>query len=537
MLLLAAALLLPIPAGQQTVTDPATGFRLTLHTGAFLLSPTEVTQDEYTRLMGTNPSHHRGPSRPVENVSWHDAIRFANRRSEAEKLTPCYHLPSGRRTPACTGYRLPTSAEWAHALGTPPPDAFRGTGYKDAQTLLAAAANGTRPVAQGKPNAFGIHDMAGNVWEWCEDWYSPAPAVDALRDPEGPPTGVAKVVRGGSILTGGTQWNRTLLNSMEPARRSPFTGFRLARTGTPAQPPLAPPPAYRHPVPATIPSPSGFDWQAFLGTPQLPRRAPSATPIRSFQDPTWNGELLDLAIDPGYPTRILVTSPLRPAPGRLPVVIVPYYDVDTPAGADLGGRRLTPGGTRAFARLAAQRGMIAVSVKWYGEADAEGYDEAVYHLVRRHPRVTPLGKWAFDLQRVVDYLLTRPDVDPQRIGIIGHSLGGKMALYAAAFEPRLRATVSSEPGISRKFSNYEDFWYLGKTIEQLPAAADHHDLLARIEPRPFLLIAGESADGAKSWPFLAAFPHAGMINHATGHSPTEESVQNAMDWLERHLRQ
>ncbi|WP_417649362.1 alpha/beta hydrolase, partial [Enterobacter hormaechei] len=84
--------------------------------------------------------------------------------------------------------------------------------------------------------------------------------------------------------------------------------------------------------------------------------------------------------------------------------------------------------------------------------------------------------WIWDLQRVVDYLLTRPDVDPARIGIIGHSLGGKMALYGAAFDPRIKAVVSSEPGISLKFSNYQDFWYFGKAIEELPKDADQHQL-------------------------------------------------------------
>jgi dienelactone hydrolase len=187
--------------------------------------------------------------------------------------------------------------------------------------------------------------------------------------------------------------------------------------------------------------------------------------------------------------------------------------------------------------------MLAVSIKWYGEADGEGYDEAVYNHHLRHPGVTPLGKWVFDLQRIVDYLLTRSDIDPNRIGMIGHSLGGKMALYGAAFEPRIRATVSSEPGLSLKFSNYQDFWYLGKTIEKLPKDADHHDLVARMSPRPFLLIAGESADGDKSWPLLLAAQqaytdksHVGMINHRSGHSPTEASIQLAMDWLERFLR-
>ena len=177
-----------------------------------------------------------------------------------------------------------------------------------------------------------------------------------------------------------------------------------------------------------------------------------------------------------------------------------------------------------------------MAIRWFGEGDGEGYDEAVRHLP---PGLTGLGKWISEAQNLVDYLVTRPDVDSKRIGIIGHSLGGKMALYAAAFDPRLAVIVSSEPGISLSFSNYEAFWYLGK---QRPTDRDQQELLALIAPRPFLLIAGESSDGQKSWPYLQAaqaiYPnpqHLGMFNHRGGHTPTAQSVTHAMDWLERFL--
>jgi len=543
---LSAAEFIPIPPGEQSVKDAATGFNVKVRTGAYLLGRTEVTQQQYSQVMGKNPSHYKGVNRPVENISWRDAITYSNRRSALERLPPCYDLATGHRRQQCTGYRLPTSAEWRNAFDKPAGDEFRQGGYQDTAALVASETQGTRDAAHGKPNKYGIHGMAGNVWEWCEDWYSPEPALDAIRDPQGPPTGVAKVIRGGSFLTGGTQWNRGLLNSLAPNKKSQFTGFRLARTVTPAGKP-EPPDAqwlaqFQHSATQQIELKSR-SWLDVLGTPKLPAAVPAAISIREFTDPTWNGQLIDLAIEPNFPTRILITAPVRKPAGRLPVIIVPYYDVDTPAGADLGGRRYTPGGTRAFARLANQRGFLAVSIKWYGEADAEGYDEAVYQMAKRHPGVTPMGKWIWDLQRVVDYLLTRPDVDAAKIGIIGHSLGGKMALYGAAFEPRIKAVVASEPGISLKFSNYQDFWYFGKAIEKLPADADQHELIAQMSPRPFLLIAGESADGDKSWPFLAAAQqnyanktHVGMINHRSGHSPTEASVQLAMEWLERFLQ-
>lgn len=539
---LSAAEFIQIPSGGQSVKDASTGFQVTVTTGAYLLGRTEVTQQQYTQVMGANPSHYKGPNRPVENVSWHDAIAYANRRSASEKLSPCYSEGSGQRRQGCTGYRLPTAAEWSFAFDKPTGGEFRNTGYKDTGNLTTAERPGTRDTAQGQPNKYGLYDMAGNVWEWCEDWYSPDPRLDAIRDPQGPPTGVAKVIRGGSFLTGGTQWNRGLINSQDPARRSQFTGFRLART-VPEAP--KPEPATQEWLSQFRPNASAVavttqnireTWLNVLGQPGLPLKPARARAIRSYSDPTWNAQLIDLDLEPNYPARLLVVEPVRKPAGRLPVILVPYYDVDTPAGADLGGRRYTEGGTRAFARLAAQRGFLAVAIKWYGEADAEGYDEAVYQLARRHPGVTPMGKWIWDIHRVIDYLQGRPDVDPERIGMIGHSLGGKLTLYATAFDNRIKAAVASEPGISLKFSNYEDFWYFGKAIERLPAGADQHDLVALIDPRPFLLIAGESADGDKSWPYLAGFKNTGIINHRSGHSPTEASVQVAFEWLQRYLK-
>jgi pimeloyl-ACP methyl ester carboxylesterase len=286
------------------------------------------------------------------------------------------------------------------------------------------------------------------------------------------------------------------------------------------------------------------DWSRWLGLPAKPAGIPAVKLLRQFHECTWNGQLMDLQVEPGWTARVLIMEPARKPAGRLPVVIVPYYDVDSPAGQNLGGHR-SGGGVRAFARLAAQRGFLAVSIRWYGEGDGEGYDESVLKLAERHPGMTGMGKWVADSQRLVDYLVSRPDVDPKRIGIIGHSLGGKMALYAAAFDPRLAAVVSSEPGIGLGLSNYEAFWYLGRKRAELPPERDQQELLAMVAPRPFLLIAGESSDGDQSWPYLIAAKgvygshesqlRLGALNHRSGHAPSGDSVAKAMDWLERFL--
>ena len=119
---LSAAEFIPIPPGEQSVKDAATGFQVKVLTGAYLLGRTEVTQQAYNRVMDKNPSHYKGLNRPVENISWHDAIVYSNRRSALDRLTPCYDLATGRRRPQCTGFRLPTSAEWQNAFDKPAGD-------------------------------------------------------------------------------------------------------------------------------------------------------------------------------------------------------------------------------------------------------------------------------------------------------------------------------------------------------------------------------------------------------------------------------
>ncbi len=553
LLLAAEPEFLRVTPGTVQIKDSGTGLATEARVGGFLMGRTEVTQAEYRRIMQLSPSQAKGDRRPVENVTWFDAVGYANRRSALEGLRACYDAAS-QRVAGCNGYRLPTGAEWTLAA-TPGEVAsahLRSGAHNDPAELVAAARSGTRPVAAGEPGADGIHDLYGNVWEWCEDWYSPEPLLDALRDPAGPLKGTEKLLRGGSYLSSRGEWNKGFASSMTPGRRSPFTGFRVVRSLSPAAG-LPPPDAawlaqFQHPASSALPPLDEAQvpqlrqaWSALLGLSQRARGTPSVHLRQDFRESTWNGQLLDLDVEPGWTSRILVMEPARKPSRRLPVVIVPYYDVDSPAGQNLGGRQ-SGGGVRAFARLAAQRGYLAVAIRWYGEGDAEGYDEAVLRLRQRHPGMTGLGKWITDAQRLVDYLVARPDVDTSRIGIIGHSLGGKMALYAGAFEPRIAVVVSSEPGISLRFSNYEAFWYLG---QQRPVDRDQQELLALIAPRPFLLIAGESSDGDKSWPYLeAARPvyralgdglHLGMVNHRAGHTPTAASVGLGLDWLERFL--
>ncbi len=154
-------------------------------TKPFYIGVSEVTQEQYEKVMGTNPSRFEEPNRPVENVCWEEAKSFCRKLSEMEKAE----------------YRLPTEAEWEHACRAGTQTVFYWGDNSDTSYFRCAfnSGNESRPVGTVKPNAWGLHDMSGNVWEWCEDWYANRGYTPTeTTDPTGPKAGSRRVVRGGS---------------------------------------------------------------------------------------------------------------------------------------------------------------------------------------------------------------------------------------------------------------------------------------------------------------------------------------------------
>ena len=176
--------------------------------GDYYIAATEVTQAQWRAVMGNNPSFFKGDDLPVDCVSWEEASAFCRRLSER----------TGRR------YLLPTEAQWEYAA--------RGRGLTSHDDIAIAAwyegnsEGSSHPVAQRQPNALGLYDMFGNIWEWCNDWFAPYDAVQQ-HNPTGPVSGTERVLRGGSWIIEAEYCRPTYRNANQPTSRDRNYGFRV----------------------------------------------------------------------------------------------------------------------------------------------------------------------------------------------------------------------------------------------------------------------------------------------------------------------
>jgi len=196
-----------IPAGQFVMgsdqgsidTKPAHAVKV----DGFLMDRYEMTQEVYERVIGTNPSRRKNPKNPVEQVTWSAAAKFCNARSLQEGRKPCYDTNSWTCDFSANGYRLPTEAEWEYACragdsGQPnfgdSPDGLKSIAWFEGNSQSKP-----HPVGQRKPNSWGLYDMEGNVWEWCNDFYGAKYYRQSPQDnPRGPDQGEKRVLRGGA---------------------------------------------------------------------------------------------------------------------------------------------------------------------------------------------------------------------------------------------------------------------------------------------------------------------------------------------------
>ena len=213
-----------IPAGKFTMGSPTTEkgrskdeaqHEVTI-SKPFYMGVCAVTQAQYEAVMGSNPSRCQGPTNPVEQVPWHDAVEFCKRLS----------AKTGKKA------RLPTEAEWEYACRAGSKTRFS---YGDDDEKLGDytwydknSEGIPHPVGQKKANGLGLYDMHGNVWEWCADCYADAYASAKTKNPQGPDSGTHRVLRGGSHSVDSIRCRSARRSKFTPRSCAGHVGFRVA---------------------------------------------------------------------------------------------------------------------------------------------------------------------------------------------------------------------------------------------------------------------------------------------------------------------
>ncbi len=284
-------------------------------------------------------------------------------------------------------------------------------------------------------------------------------------------------------------------------------------------------------------------WLNFLGA--YHRNRPAAPRIEVLEENRPAGVLrqrIGYEVEPGLRTEayLLRPDPLpRSCPGAVALHSTSTLTIRQPAGVEGEPEK-------AFGLQLARRGFVTLCPRCFLWSDdlKIPYQQHVSRFQARHPGSLGMAKMLYDAVVAVDILCSLPEVDPQRLAAVGHSLGAKEVLYLAAFDPRIGATVSSEGGTGTRFSNWDASWYLGDAIRGDGFGHEHHELLGLIAPRAFLLLGGDSADGDRSWPFISAAlpvyqlfggtPRVGLFNHRQGHEVPPEAERRIYEWLEAY---
>jgi pimeloyl-ACP methyl ester carboxylesterase len=282
-------------------------------------------------------------------------------------------------------------------------------------------------------------------------------------------------------------------------------------------------------------------WNVILGSGPTTAPLPRPEIVSEERDAGVRRALIQYPVEEGESAEAYLLEPTapKPWPGVLVLHSTVAYHMRQPAGLE------GPADVHIGLHLA-RRGYAAICPRnyLYGYRGAT-MQEAVARLRERWPHWSGMAKMLWDTQRALDVLAAWPGVDAKRLGVIGHSLGAKQTLYAAAFDERVRAAVFSEGGIGIRMCNWNAPWYLGEQVDQPGFTRDHQELLRLVAPRAFLLLAGGGTDGDKSRAFIDAAmpayaeqdarPRLAFLDHGKGHSFPAEA-QAADEWLDRWLR-
>jgi dienelactone hydrolase len=292
-------------------------------------------------------------------------------------------------------------------------------------------------------------------------------------------------------------------------------------------------------------------WLEFLGP--MPAERQVAPKLKVLEENRPEGvvrQLVQYEVEPGILTQAYLLKPAKQE-GKAPGVAAFHSTVNESIRQPAGVEGVPE---KAFGLRFARQGRVVFCPRNYlwpdnthiaAQAEAEKFQKRMKMYPSNKTQSKGMAKMLYDSLVAVDILASLPEVDASRIGAVGHSLGAKETLYLAAFDERVKVTVSSEGGIGTKFSNWDALWYLGDSIKKPDFKHEHHELLALAAPRPFLLIGGESADGDRGWPFIEQALRAyqlygnplrvGQYNHKKGHAVPPEAEQRIEEWFAAYL--
>lgn len=291
-------------------------------------------------------------------------------------------------------------------------------------------------------------------------------------------------------------------------------------------------------------------WLRWLGKPQQYDFAPCVQLLKKYDHPDFDGELYFQANGPDTVQRVLMLFP-KNMDGPVPGVIVPFYFPEAMLGFEPETGEQLPfyAGIEMMLHLV-RRGYAVASADAYhltylpmeeDRGDFTRWSKASQVLLQDHPGWTGMGKLVADTWLLTNLLADDPRVDNARLGIAGHSLGGKMAFYNGCLDERIRVILASDFGIGWEQSNWEQSWYWGDKLKGLQEAGmEHSSLLGCSGAKPFCLLAGKYDDD-HSWEIMQTAPgYTGgrlkIVNHASGHRPSWDALCQGYDFLDTWLK-
>ena len=292
-------------------------------------------------------------------------------------------------------------------------------------------------------------------------------------------------------------------------------------------------------------------WLEALGTPSYEIPKEPITFIKKYEYEDFDLEVYVQRNDPKSLQRVMIAFP-KNLTSVCPAVVIPFYFPEAMLGFDPEtGEVIEKYSQIALMKDLVKRGYITASADAYyltytqNIYEKKGFDiwgEAGTSLRKDNPNWSGVGKLVSDTKLLIDVVAQDSRVDSSRIGIAGHSLGGKMAFYTGCLDERVKVIVASDFGIGWKQTNWDDIWYWHNSVDEfIEKKMDHSELLGIAAPKPFCLIAGEFDDDT-SWDMVCKATgyntddeRLKFINHATGHRPPQWALKEAYEFLDKWL--